>query len=171
MNNYSDDSFKPKIDLSNSDWSQWFVTWIWHAVLTLVELKNFNPSPKWIAKRLNISVEQAVEAIEGLERLNLIRRDGESFKAVSDYVSITTEQLSRDELLSGHCRIVSQLLAKLGPHDLYTVDFVVADKEAMEKYGAQIYRLVKEMEKDAKNRGCTEVVGVQMSFMQLTNEE
>ncbi len=53
---------------SGSDLQNWAGNWIWRAVQTLVRAPDFNASPKWIAARLNISIEKAVDALEGVER-------------------------------------------------------------------------------------------------------
>lgn len=58
-------------------WDRFFGDWIWRAVECLIDIKDFNPSPRWISNRLGISVEQAVDAIDGLLALNRIMRDQE----------------------------------------------------------------------------------------------
>lgn len=47
--------------------------WYHDAILELVNLKEFSPKPKWIAKRLGISVSEVHAAIERLQRLELIQ--------------------------------------------------------------------------------------------------
>lgn len=68
-------------DPGKADLKQYCGNWIWRALECLVDSKDFNPSPKWISQRLNISIENAVDAIEGLERMGLIVRTGNSFKS------------------------------------------------------------------------------------------
>ncbi|MGZ3768579.1 MAG: TIGR02147 family protein [Bdellovibrio sp.] len=53
--------------------SKWYVV----AVYVLIDIKNFNPDPQWISKRLGgkISVSQANEALENLLKLGIITVD------------------------------------------------------------------------------------------------
>lgn len=46
--------------------------WYHDAILELVQLSNFKPDPKWIAKKLGIKVRQVEDAILRLQRLELI---------------------------------------------------------------------------------------------------
>ena len=69
--------------------------WIWRAVECLVKSKDFNPSPKWIADRLSISIENAVDAIEGLEKLRLITRTSTGFAATGNITLLGVEQTTK----------------------------------------------------------------------------
>ena len=62
--------------------------WYHYATLSLLELRDFDPSPKSIATRLGISVVEARAAIERLLRLELIARKGNSL--VRTETSLTT---------------------------------------------------------------------------------
>lgn len=48
--------------------------WYHYALLSLGEIKGFKEDPKWIAKRLNITIPEATNALERLERLGLLKR-------------------------------------------------------------------------------------------------
>ena len=68
--------------------------WFYFAVLSLMETKEFQDSPKWIARRLNITQRQATSALVKLEKLGMAIRDkagilrasGKSFQA-PDHIS------------------------------------------------------------------------------------
>lgn len=47
--------------------------WYYIAILNLAKLKINKADPKWIAKRLNIELYQAIEALERLQRLGLLK--------------------------------------------------------------------------------------------------
>ena len=55
-------------------WENYICLWTWRAVESLIALPDFNPSLKAIAARLGISLTEAVEAVEGLEFIGIIRR-------------------------------------------------------------------------------------------------
>jgi uncharacterized protein (TIGR02147 family) len=68
---------KNKIDYNFIASDNFFLINRWYhlAILSLIETTDFKPRAKWIAKRLNILVEEATEALERLERLNYIKWD------------------------------------------------------------------------------------------------
>ena len=47
--------------------------WYYIAILNLAKLRINKADPKWIAKRLNIELYQAIEALERLQRLGLLK--------------------------------------------------------------------------------------------------
>lgn len=47
--------------------------WYHDAILELVHIKGFNPTPKWIAKRLGITTHEANDAVERLIRLERLK--------------------------------------------------------------------------------------------------
>jgi hypothetical protein len=64
---------------STEDIKMYLESWIWRAVESLITARDFEPSPRSIAYRLNISVEQAVDALEGLQRLGQIGKTSNSY--------------------------------------------------------------------------------------------
>jgi uncharacterized protein (TIGR02147 family) len=57
--------------------------WYYYAILSLFDLKDSSTDPKWISKKLGISVFEAREAIERLQRLGLISKVKGQWKQVS----------------------------------------------------------------------------------------
>lgn len=81
--------------------------WYHHAILSLVETKDFQSSNSWIAERLGISVKVASEAIEKLLRLDMLIRDpktgklsatGQQFEAISVVASPALRKANRQNL-------------------------------------------------------------------------
>lgn len=151
-----------------TDWEQWMGNWVWRAVQCLVELPEFNPSPKWVAQRLNISVEKSVEAIEGLERLGAIRRHGSGFKVATPWMQVGTESLQRPQLLSAHGRIAPQLMSKLSAQDSFSSQFFLGSRALVKKYGPLFMELFKKMNDEGQNLQDKEVMAAQISFVQVT---
>lgn len=162
---------RPPISVTQADWEQWLGNWIWRATQCLIELPDFNPSPKWTAKRLNINVEKALEAIEGLERMGCIVKANGSYKSVEDWLQLTPEELTRDRLLNAQSRIAPQLISKLTPNDAFTSQFMIGNKELIGKYGPKFMKLFKDMDEEAKTSKCTDVIAAQISFVQLTGNQ
>jgi hypothetical protein len=154
----------------SADLENWAGNWIWRAVQCLVQAPDFNPSPRWIAARLNISLEKALDALEGLERLRFIRREGSSFVHTDQWVQVLPGRLSTDDLLSRHAKIAPRIIAKLEANDKYTTQFLVANKELVSKYAPRFIALYKEMNDEGLRLGHTEVFASEMSFVQLTKD-
>lgn len=161
----------PNLAATPADWEQWLGNWIWRATQCLVESPDFNPSPKWISKRLNISIEKAVEAIEGLERLGCIIRNGASFSVVENWMQLTPENLESNRLLAAQTRVAPQLISKLTSDDAFTSQFFVGNKELVKKYAPQFMKLFKQMNDEGKQLGHTDVVAAQISFVQVTQSQ
>ena len=73
--------------------SKWYVV----AVYVLLDLKDFDPSPDWIARKLAqaITPAQAREALDNLEKLKLIARDdAKGYRQVSGAVSVPDDTRS-----------------------------------------------------------------------------
>ena len=51
--------------------------WYYFAILNLIQTEDYQHNPEWIAGRLNLKPEIVKEAIERLERLNLILQDSD----------------------------------------------------------------------------------------------
>lgn len=164
-------SVETKFTPTQADWEQWLGSWIWRSVQCLVESADFNPSPKWIAKRLNITVEKAVEAIEGLERLGCIKRDGATFKPVNDWFQLTPLEMDRFRLLAVQSRIAPQLISKLTQEDAFTSQFFLGSKDLIKKYAPKFMELFKQMNDEGLKSQHKDVVAAQISFVQLTQDE
>lgn len=62
--------------------------WYHFAILELTNLKNFNPDPKWIARKLNIEPYEVSTAIERLMRLGFLTdRNGKLVKTQPHYTN------------------------------------------------------------------------------------
>lgn len=153
------------------DLALWAGNWIWRAVQTLVEAPDFNPSPKWISQRLNITVEKAVDAIEGLERLGIITRADNTFNVQAGWFQVGTDELSSRQLLGAHANLAPQVLSKLKPNDKYTAQFFRGDAELLTKYAPKFIELYKQMDQEGKAKGSKEVIASQISFAVLTEEK
>lgn len=152
-----------------ADLQNWAGNWIWRAVQCLVESPDFNASPKWIAGRLNVSIEKAVDAVEGLERLGFILRNGASYKHVNDWVQLLPGEISSSELLSRHSKIAPQIIAKLNSSDKFTSQFFLGNQELVSRYAGRFIRLYQEMNEEGLRLGLKEVIASEISFVQLTD--
>jgi hypothetical protein len=142
--------------------------WLWRSLFVLIDHPNFNPSPRWISSELGVSVEKAVDALEGLQKLNLIEKFENSYKPKVSWHQVAPKDLTRQDLLKTHIKIAPQILSRLNEDDGFTVQFFTGNKELLKKYGPKFMALYKEMEADAKSQNITDVMASELSFVQLT---
>ena len=153
------------------DLAQWAGNWIWRTIQCLIESPDFNPSPKWSANRLGISIEKAVEAFDGLERLGIIKRENNTFKVNSSWFQLTPNGATKESLLAAHTKVAPQILSKLTTNDKFTVQFLRGNRELLNKYAPKFIQLYKEMNDEAEAKGLKEVIASEISFAILTQEE
>lgn len=153
------------------DFHQYCANWIWRAAECLVESPDFESSPKWTARRLNVSVEKVVDAFEGLERLGYIVRRENTFIKPKDYVSVDTSHLNSEDLLEYHSKLSPQITNKLTAKDKFSTWFFNADSNLIAEFTPKFMNLYKEMVEVGSLRKCKEIYASEISFAQLTIEE
>lgn len=156
---------------SQLDLAHWAGNWIWRAVQCLVESSDFDPSPKWAAQRLNVSVDKIVEAFDGLERLKIIERKGKTFSVNSNWYQVTKDQATPSQLLEAHAKLSPQMISKLKSDDKYSAQFFLGNRDLLAKYSHKFMALYKEMNDEGRSLGLKEVVASQISFTVLTSNE
>lgn len=90
--------------------------WYHYAILSLIETVGSNTLPEWFAKRLGISKKRAKDALERLQKLNLIKKSGKSFHRSCRSLTTTKD-------------VPSQAIRKYHKQNLEKA------REALEKYG------------------------------------
>lgn len=89
--------------------------WIWRAVHALIEHPKFRSSPQWIADTLSISVQEAVDALEGLEELGLVKREGDKMRVVAQHALIPEEKQTRAYTIEKHKQLSQQIVSFTSP--------------------------------------------------------
>lgn len=158
-------------DQMKTDLNQYCANWIWRSVECLVEAPDFESSPKWSAKRLNVSVDKIVDAIEGLERLGYIKRDGSTYIKPKEYVAVDTSHLNRENLFEFHSKLAPQIITKLTSNDKFTTWFFNADDQLISEFAPRFMKLYKEMNDEGVRRKCKDIFASEISFAQLTEKQ
>lgn len=74
--------------ISEDDFS-FVARWYHFAVMELLKVKGASGDPSWIAKKLQIKVGEAKEALEALEKLNIVKIDSKGkIYIIKDFVSL-----------------------------------------------------------------------------------
>ena len=153
-----------------SDYRQFCQNWIWRAVNCLIMAPDFEPSPKWAAKRLNVSVDKIVEAFEGLERLGYIQRSGNSYSYSNDLIDATEHTLTAEEMISIHSRLAPQIISKLTKSSRFTTQIFIGDKALVDEYAPKIGKLLNEMREKGLAQKSKEVIAIELGIATLTEE-
>jgi len=91
----------PMVQLSRDQY-QLIAEWYHFAILSLAELPGFVLQPPVIARRLNITVENAEAALERLERLGLLLRDPAGTLRPSGQAYSTPDEVMENTLRKAH---------------------------------------------------------------------
>jgi uncharacterized protein DUF4423 len=159
-----------KNNISTSDLIHFSGNWVWRAVEALVQAKDFNPDPVWIADRLNISAEAAKDALEGLVRIGLIVKDGESFKAATNFYNYDSNQIDRSDMFYIHTKIRDQVSLRINTKDCFSNMIFLSNKELISKFYSQFSNIIEKLNEEALKAECKEVYAFEMSFAKLTRD-
>ena len=144
--------------------------WIWRTVHCLIENPNFDPSPRSIASKLDVSVEKAVDAVEGLLKLGLIEKSSGTYKVKSQWFQILPKDLSSADILDTHIKLAPQILSRLNEDDKFTVQFFKGNETLLKKYVPRFIELYKQMDEEAQREGISDVMASEISFVKLTKD-
>lgn len=86
--------------------------WEHFAILSLMETKGFKSDIAWIARRLRTDVTRITDALERLQRCNLIRKVGKKYQAIQTEVA-TTSDVSSEALRRSHRQTLEQAIDSL----------------------------------------------------------
>ncbi len=114
--------FETKYNSLSTDHFQVIAEWYHLAIMELTQIKGFSPSASWIAKKLQITEDEAQQALERLMRLEIIEESGNgSLKLTNDYLIVLSHSPSESALLFQK-QILSKLTHAIEHHDRKTRD-------------------------------------------------
>lgn len=97
--------------------------WYYFAILSLMEIKDFDEDPKWVSARLNITELQAKTALKRLEKLSLIRRDENGLLRATGVSFKTTDQIANIGVRRQHYQALDLARESLDTDSLTDRDF------------------------------------------------
>ena len=122
--------------------------WLWRTLAALVDAETFDPSLSKLAKQLGVTVNEVVEAFEGLEKLGIIRRTAEGYERVLKFVYFSDRDLDPSQVLADHVLISTQILGRLDPlnpelNSFYRTGFIASNEKAVRRFCGQLEELLK----------------------------
>ncbi len=158
-------------DISISDLVHYCSSWTWRAVDALSQAQDFNADPKWISDRLNISVEVAKDALEGLIRIGVLVKSGDTYTSQDVFSFADEEQLERSDLYQIHSKIKAQVSERLSVRDCFANGIVLSNKENIRNFYNKFSALMADLNASSLNDStCTEVYGLELSLSRLSRE-
>lgn len=98
--------------------------WYHFAILSLGETEDFQDSPEWISKRLNISIPTTIKALERLERLGAFKRNKQGNLVVTGVQLTTPDEIIHRGIKQQHAEILELCKNSLDQHSLEQRDFL-----------------------------------------------
>ncbi|WP_413291069.1 DUF4423 domain-containing protein [Bdellovibrio sp. HCB337] len=97
----------------NMDAFETIANWVHFAVMELTEIKDFQPSLSWIAKRLGIDKDAAKSAVKRLQRLGLIEKSTEGKWVQTERDLATPDTMASRAVKNHHFQILKKADAAL----------------------------------------------------------
>lgn len=151
-------------------WVHYYENWIWRAVESLATAKDFDPSIRSIATRLNISTEKAVDAVEGLLKIGLLVRQKNTYAKPQRVTSINREILSAQSLLAGHAKMANQIITKLDVQSIFSTRFCLGSDELIRKHAIKIQDFFNSLDLDGEKLENPDVISIEISIANLTRK-
>lgn len=150
--------------------------WIWRAVHALVGHPEFQMSATWISRKLGISLHEAVEAIEGLEYIGLIKKTPTGVKA--SHVQLLFPEQSEANAIQKkivlHRVLTEQILNQMQPQNKqgFHVHVQSTRLECVKKLYNDFLESLNEFTAESEKTGLgpEEVFGITFSAVQLSGK-
>lgn len=98
--------------------------WYHFAILSLGETEDFQDSPEWISKRLNIPVATTMKALERLERLGALKHNAQGKLVVTGMQLTTPDEIIHRGIKQQHAEILELCKNSLDQHSIQQRDFL-----------------------------------------------
>ncbi len=121
-----------------------------HAHLTIESLP---ASPQVVAETFSVTLEEATDAIDGLEELGFLVKEGSFYKAGKRNFVITKKEITKNQAIHQHILKTRYLLAQIKPETIEKISnyTVACSKEAMNKFKQDFDRIIFELLESSEN--------------------
>ena len=147
--------------------------WVWRAVAAMID-DDCDYLPAYFAERLNAPIQDIVVALEGLEKLGIIRRSANGYKKILKFIYYTDKNLEPNKILSDHVLISTQILSRLAHsrpgQSFYRTSFVGSTEKKFKEFCAKVENLMKEFLIDSSQTPSEKVYALTLSGADLSKE-
>jgi uncharacterized protein (TIGR02147 family) len=144
--------------------------WYHLAILSLLEIPGVQPSPKWIASRIGITVPQASQALRRLGRLGLIKVSSRKIELSQTSVKVEPKQRSA-AIIRFHQQILARAseLIESVPVELreFRALSLAVDPKNIDKARTRIRDFLRELSQELESGNKSEVYLLSMQLFPL----
>lgn len=144
--------------------------WYHFAILALTKINNAKADPRWISRRLGISVSEANQAVIRLVRLGLLQTK-EAFKQVSDPISVGSNVPS-EAIRKYHKQNLSLAIEKIEtiPNNLreFQSISIPVNLDSLKKYKVLIDQFLEEISQTSNKESGSEIYNLNVQFFPIT---
>lgn len=149
--------------------------WLPFAILELIKTRDFQPKTSWIARRLNVSGERVAHALRNLERLELLKREGDRWTALVGNTSVMKGVPSRT-VKSFHRQVLQKGLDALYRQQLEQREFsslvLALDRRRLPELKTKLREFVREIDREfGTASGYTDVACFASQLFFLTEKD
>ena len=134
----------------------------WWTVFAAFDLPDFNPSPLWISKKTGISVEDVVEALDGLSVLGYLKKANGAFYPTKDgeHHNFSYGDKNKTQVISEHSVVSQQILNDLSEQSLFAFDhcFMTGNKQILTELYHDVQKAfdsaIQKAKQDKKSNDC-----------------
>ena len=131
----------------------WLSLSLWPSLHAYLTAKSLPASAKAVAEKFDVSLEEAHEAVEGLEKLGLLRIEDNRYEAKEMNFVLTKEELSSEKVLKHHIIKTKDMLSQMHGLNIrqghtYTI---ATDEACMNSFIRGYKKLVDELYEKSKS--------------------
>jgi hypothetical protein len=115
-----------------------------------------------------------LEALEGLERLGIIRHTSKGYKKILKYIYFTDQNLEPKKILSDHVLISTQILGRLAntnyQKSFYRTSFIGTTEKKFREFCQKMETTIKDFLIDSSQGRAEKVYALSLSCVDLTKD-
>jgi hypothetical protein len=146
-------------------------SWLWRALPCLLEVEGVSHDIRHLAVCLKVSVEDILEATDGLENLGIIRKNGKGWERVLKYIYFSDRDINPMQTLTDHLLVSQQIQNRLVPEGVpsfYRTSFVATSNLLLRDFYLRIEALMAEFIEASGKQSAKNVVGITFSGVNIT---
>lgn len=147
--------------------------WVWRAVAAMIDLPDTGRSARKMAEKLGVDLGEVVDALEGLEDLELIERRPEGYLRKKSVFEVTDGEVKPKAMMRDHALVSSQILSRLNPktpalQHFYRTSFCASNRALVQEFCLKFENLLREFVEKSAHSEADEVYAVSFTGLNVT---
>ena len=124
--------------------------WVWRSVFALLDHQSYSGKASWLAEKLGISSEEAVESLEGLEHLGLVQLTEAGYRPLQKEYKSMNNRNSKAHL-KGHLNLSQAILDRMLTNEHYYLSqFILWNRALSEEFYTEFMELLTRFQNHSK---------------------